>query len=101
MYIGKEPESMQECFERIRSAVERLTGELDCWSEDHCVFNPPATEQEIETLERQYGLTLPDEYKEFKEVLRFANGAEICGHFCMIYGTNRTRPQRRRTVFLL
>lgn len=85
MYIGKESESMQECFERIRSAVERLTGELDYWPEGHCVFNPPATEHEIETLERQYGLMLPDEYKEF---LRFSNGAKICGHSCTIYGTD-------------
>lgn len=85
MYIGEKPKSMQECFERIRSAVGRLTGELDYWPEGHCVFNPPATEQEIETLERQYGLTLPDEYKEF---LRFSNGAEICGHSCTIYGTD-------------
>ena len=40
MYIGERPESMLECFERIRSAVERLTGELDYWTEDYCVFNP-------------------------------------------------------------
>lgn len=85
MYIGKEPESMQECFERIQSAAKRLTGELAYWPDEYCEFNPPATEREIETLERQYGLTLPAEYKE---LLRFANGAKICGHSCTIYGTD-------------
>ncbi len=84
MYIGKEPESMQECFERIRSAAERLTGELAYWPDEYCEFNPPATEQELETLERQYGLTLPDEYKE---LLRFSNGLKIGGYSCTIYGT--------------
>lgn len=84
MYIGKEPESMQECFERIRSAAKRLTGELAYWPDEYCEFNPPATEQEIETLERQYGLTLPDEYKE---LLRFSNGLKIGGYSCTIYGT--------------
>lgn len=76
MYIGEKPKSMQECFDRIQSAVERLTGELDYWSEDYCEFNLPATEQEIEKLESSYGMKLPDEYKEF---LRFSNGAKICG----------------------
>ena len=84
MYIGEKPESMQECFERIRSAAKRLTGELAYWSDEYCEFNPPATEQEIETLERQYGLTLPDEYKE---LLRFSNGLKIGGYSCTIYGT--------------
>lgn len=84
MYIGEEPKSMQECFERIRSAVERLIGELACWPDEYCEFNPPATEQEIEKLERQYGLTLPNEYKE---LLRFSNGLKIGGNSCTIYGT--------------
>lgn len=84
MYIGEKPKSMQECFERIRSAAERLTGELACWPNEYCEFNPPATEQEIEELESSYGLKLPDEYKEF---LRFSNGAKIGGYSCTVYGT--------------
>lgn len=62
-----------------------MTEELDYWSKDYCEFNLPATEQEIEKLESSYGLKLPDEYKEF---LRFSNGAKICGTSCTIYGTD-------------
>jgi len=84
VYIGEKPRSMQECFERIRLAAERLTGELACWPNEYCEFNPPATEQEIEELESSYELKLPDEYKEF---LRFSNGAKIGGYSCTVYGT--------------
>ena len=41
--------------------------------------------KEIAELESAYKLKLPEDYKEF---LRFANGAQIMGNSCTIYGTH-------------
>ncbi|MBR3025453.1 MAG: SMI1/KNR4 family protein, partial [Oscillospiraceae bacterium] len=48
-------------------------------------FNEPATEEQIEKLEKTHNIKLPEEYKEF---LRFANGATIMGTSATIYGTD-------------
>ena len=85
MYIGEKPKTLQESFERIKSAWKKLIDEYDYCSEDYFFFNSPATENEIAELESAYKLKLPEDYKEF---LRFANGAQIMGNSCTIYGTH-------------
>ena len=85
MYIGEKPKTLQESFERIKSAWKKLIDEYDYCSEDYFFFNSPATEKEIAKLESVCKLKLPEDYKEF---LRFANGAQIMGNSCTIYGTH-------------
>ncbi len=84
MYIGEEPKTLEECFERLKKDRERLIDECD-YPAGYNSFNAPATEEQIEKLEKTYKVKLPEEYKVF---LRFANGATIMGTSATIYGTD-------------
>ena len=84
MYIGEEPKTLEECFERLKKDRERLIDECD-YPAGYNSFNAPATEEQIENLEKTYKVKLPEEYKAF---LRFANGATIMGTSATIYGTD-------------
>ena len=74
MYLNnKEPESIKECMEMLKNGCEKLYNECD-YSKEFSHFNPPATDEQIAELERKLKFPLPKEYKEF---LRFSNGARI------------------------
>lgn len=74
MYLNnKEPESIQECMEMLKNGCEKLYNECD-YSKEFSHFNPPATDEQITELERKLKYPLPKEYKEF---LKFSNGARI------------------------
>ena len=84
MFIGKEPKTLEECFERLKKGCQRLSDECG-YSDDYSVFNAPATEEEIKRYEERHNIVLPEDYKKF---LRFSNGAEIMGTSMTIYGLN-------------
>ena len=74
MYLNnKEHESIQECMEMLKNGCEKLYNECD-YSKEFSHFNPPATDEQIAELERKLKFPLPKEYKEF---LKFSNGARI------------------------
>ena len=71
---------LQECVEKLRKGCKTLVEEFEHSEECAKVF-PPATDEEIEELERSLKFPLPEDYKEF---LKLANGViidhtEICG----------------------
>lgn len=84
MFIGEESKTLEECFERLKKDRDRLIDECD-FPSNYNRFNEPATEEQIEKLEKTHNIKLPEEYKEF---LRFANGATIMGTSATIYGTD-------------
>ena len=84
MFIGEEPKTLDECFERLIKDRDRLIDECD-YPANYNRFNEPATEEQIEKLEKTHSIKLPEEYKAF---LRFANGATIMGTSATIYGTD-------------
>ena len=45
-------------------------------------FNPPATDAEITTFEKEMHTIIPESYKAF---LRISNGAELLGGDCYLY----------------
>lgn len=74
MYLNnKEPESIKECMEMLKKGCEKLYNDCD-YSKEFSHFNPPATDEQITELERKLKYPLPKEYKEF---LKFSNGARI------------------------
>ena len=74
MYLnGEKPKSIRECMEMLKNGCEKLYNECD-YSKEFSHFNPPATDEQIAELERKLKFPLPKEYKEF---LRFSNGARI------------------------
>ena len=74
MYLnGEKPKSIRECMEMLKNGCEKLYNECD-YSIEFSHFNPPATDEQIAELERKLKFPLPKEYKEF---LRFSNGARI------------------------
>lgn len=71
---------IEECVEKLRKGCKTLVEEFEHSEECAKVF-PPATDEEIEELERSLKFPLPEDYKEF---LKLANGViidhtEICG----------------------
>ena len=84
MFIGEEPKTLEECFERLVKDRDRLIDECD-YPSNYNLFNAPASEEQIEKLEKTHNVKLPEDYKEF---LRFANGATIMGTSATIYGTD-------------
>ncbi len=71
---------LQECVEKLRKGCKTLVEEFE-YSEECAKVFPPATDEEIEELERSLKFPLPEDYKEF---LKLANGViidhtEICG----------------------
>ncbi|MBQ5989718.1 MAG: SMI1/KNR4 family protein [Oscillospiraceae bacterium] len=82
MFIGEEPKTLEECFERLKKGCQRLSDECG-YSDDYSIFNEPATEEEIKRYEESHDIVLPEDYKKF---LRFSNGAEILGNGMTIYG---------------
>ena len=84
MFIGEEPKTLDECFERLKKGCQRLSDECG-YSDDYSVFSAPATEDEIKRYEERHNIVLPEDYKKF---LRFSNGAEIMGTSMTIYGLN-------------
>ncbi|MBQ7008879.1 MAG: SMI1/KNR4 family protein [Ruminococcus sp.] len=76
MFMNDEkPKNLQECLERLKKGCETLSAECN-YSEDYSQFNPPATEEEIVKFESTLKFPLPQEYREF---LKFSNGARIMG----------------------
>ena len=84
MFIGEEPKTLEECFDRLKKGCQRLSDECG-YSDDYSFFNEPATEEEIKRYEERHNIVLPEDYKKF---LRFSNGAEIMGTSMTIYGLN-------------
>ena len=82
MFIGEEPKTLKECFERLKKGCQRLSDECG-YSDDYSFFNEPATEDEIKRYEERHNIVLPEDYKKF---LRFSNGARIMDHWMKIYG---------------
>ena len=82
MYNFNTPKTLQECFERLKKGCEMLYDEYE-YPEDYSQFNPPATEERIQAMEKRIGLALPQGYRKF---LLFSNGAKIMGNSATIYG---------------
>ncbi|MDD6097889.1 MAG: SMI1/KNR4 family protein, partial [Oscillospiraceae bacterium] len=83
MFMNDEkPKDLQECLERLKKGCEKLYDEYE-YSEDYSHFNPPATEEQIQAMEKRIGLALPQGYRKF---LLFSNGAKIMGNSATIYG---------------
>ena len=83
MFMNDEkPKTLQECLERLKKGCEKLYDEYE-YSEDYSHFNPPATEEQIQAMEKRIGLALPQGYRQF---LLFSNGAKIMGNSATIYG---------------
>ncbi|MCI6561462.1 MAG: SMI1/KNR4 family protein [Ruminococcus sp.] len=82
MYNFNTPKTLQECLERLKKGCEMLYDEYE-YPEDYSQFNPPATEERIQAMEKRIGFALPREYREF---LKFSNGAKIMGNSATIYG---------------
>lgn len=74
MYLNNEkPKTIYECMEMLKKGCEKLYNECD-YSKEFSHFNPPATDEQIAELESKLKFPLPKEYKEF---LKFSNGARI------------------------
>lgn len=85
MFMNDEkPKNLQECLERLKKGCEMLYDEYE-YSEDYSHFNPPATEERIQAMEKRLGFALPQGYRQF---LRFSDGAKIMGNSATIYGLN-------------
>ena len=85
MFMNDEkPKDLQECLERLKKGCEMLYDEYE-YSEDYSHFNPPATEERIQDMEKRLGFALPQSYRQF---LRFSDGAKIMGNSATIYGLN-------------
>ena len=83
MFMNDEkPKTLQECLERLKKGCEMLYEEYE-YSEDYSHFNPPATEEQIQAMEKRIGFALPQGYRQF---LLFSNGAKIMGNSATIYG---------------
>ena len=83
MFMNDEkPKTLQECLERLKKGCEKLYDEYE-YPEDYSQFNPPATEERIQAMEKRIGLALPQGYRKF---LLFSNGAKIMGNSATIYG---------------
>lgn len=82
MYNFNTPKTLQECLERLKKGCEMLYDEYE-YPEDYSQFNPPATEERIQAMEKRIGLALPQGYRKF---LLFSNGAKIMGNSATIYG---------------
>ncbi|QBP40982.1 SMI1/KNR4 family protein [Paenisporosarcina antarctica] len=54
--------------------IIQIQGEGGYLAKVECTFNPPATDEEIKNFERQTGLILPNDYKEF---LKISNGCRL------------------------
>ena len=73
MYLNnKEPESIKECIERLKSGTETLKNEYNYGT--FAKFNPPAKEADIKEYEDRLGFRLPKYYREF---LLISDGARI------------------------
>ena len=81
MYNFNTPKTLQECFERLKKGCEMLYDEYE-YPEDYSQFNPPATEEKIQAMEKRLGFALPQGYRQF---LRFSDGAKIMGNSATIY----------------
>ncbi len=85
MFMNDEkPKNLQECLERLKKGCEMLYDEYE-YSDDYSHFNPPATEERIQAMEKRLGFALPQGYRHF---LRFSDGAKIMGNSATIYGLN-------------
>ena len=74
MYLNnKEPESIQECIDRLKSGTEVLKNEYE-YKGTFAQFNPPAKEADIKEYEDRLGFSLPKYYREF---LLISDGARI------------------------
>ena len=74
MYLNnKEPESIQECIDRLKSGTEILKNEYE-YKGTFAKFNPPAKEADIKEYEDRLGFRLPQDYREF---LLISDGAII------------------------
>ena len=83
MFMNDEkPKTLQECLERLKKGCEMLYDEYDEYPEDYSQFNPPATEEKIQAMEKRLGFALPQGYRQF---LRFSDGAKIMGNSATIY----------------
>ena len=82
MYLnGEKPKNLRECLERLKKSSQQLTSDEYGFDRDNGIFNPPASEKEIKEYEESFGITFPDDYREF---LKFSNGATVMG--VEIYG---------------
>lgn len=70
----------------LEEDVSPVLARFEAWCDSHLpreyAFNPPATDLELDELQREVGLTLP---KSYRQLYRWHNGDKdwICGH---IYG---------------
>lgn len=81
LFNFKEPKTLQECLERLKSGYKRMVDEDLCHS-DCSIFYPGVTEEQLKKIENDYNITLCEEYKEF---MKFSNGAKIMEGSANIY----------------
>lgn len=79
----KEPKTFNECLERLKAGCQKLSDECD-YSSDYSIFNTGATEEQLKRIESHFNVKLCEDYREF---MKFSNGAKIKEHSAIIYGT--------------
>ena len=79
--------SIHECMERLKTACMRLWDEFN---DSKSWFNDPITEEQLRKFEQKTKIVLPEEYKEF---LRFSNGAQIKQRRGLFYKLEEIRTE--------
>lgn len=70
----------------IREEIKEILAIRDELSEEEFVFYAPTSDTEIVTWEEKYKITIPEQYKEW---LKFANGAKLKGDFVRFFALNQ------------
>ncbi len=70
----------------IREEIKEILAIRDELSEEEFVFYAPTSDTEIVTWEEKYKITIPEQYKEW---LKFANGAKLEGDFVRFFALNQ------------
>jgi AAA+ ATPase superfamily predicted ATPase len=75
-------ESIENSLQSEIDELQELCQRMEDMKINESRFDPPATEEEILGWESNYGITIPESYKEW---LRFSNGAQIFGFTAQFY----------------
>ena len=69
----KESETFKKSLESLKAVCQRLSDECG-YPEDYSIFNSGTTEEKLKKIETLYNISLCEEYRE---LMKFSNGAKI------------------------
>ena len=91
MLFPEIPENgMKPQLEEIRYIAGKVAEEDETAARAMFVFFPPASEEDIISLEGALGCALPESYKDF---LRFSDGAVFCGNTAEFYSAKTAKAR--------